>query len=112
MTVGPPYVYSLACLHSFRLTAPAPPTPAADVTARVKQLGLLRRHRGCRAGFAVQTSRSTPHLRPVGNGAYIITGYRNHRRPIDKINTRRSRDRSTLCLEPRVNKVVLRTFEL
>ena len=33
------------------------------------------------------------------NGAYIITGYRSHRRPIDKFNTRRSRDRSGLRQE-------------
>ena len=97
MTAGPRYVYSLACLHSFRLSAPH--TLGADVAARVQQRGLLRRHRCCRAGSAANAGRSAPQLRPAGNGAYIITDYRNHRWPIDKVNTHRSRDRNSLRQE-------------
>jgi len=83
--------YSRVCLLS--LHTPIPPT--LTVEQRLRELGLwtvchlsdsrrhaavcLRRYRGCRAG----RRRAAPRLRPVDNGAFIVTSVpRIQRRPI------------------------------
>ena len=53
---------------------------SADTVERILLLG-LRRHRGRRAGRSVQSKRSTPHLRPLSNGAFAIVGNRPTRKP-------------------------------
>lgn len=81
MTASPvlPVAYTRACLLSLRQQAT--PTLCSDVIARVCLLGIRRRRRGRRAGHHVSHSAGTVRpaavLRPVGNGAYTITGSRS-----------------------------------
>ena len=73
MVVGPPTWarYDSARQRSLRFGAHVLFTAA--IVSCVRHLG-LRRHRGCRAGRSVQAQR--PTLRPAGNGACVVTGYR------------------------------------
>ena len=63
----------LLCTPVYKFVAPASPLQA--VVDRVRELGISRRHRGCRSGKSVQSRRASLQLR--GNGAYVITGNRN-----------------------------------
>jgi len=73
-------VYDTPYLRSLRFTAPVP--LAAETVARIYSLR-LRRHRGCRAGRVVKSSRRPlPRLQSAGNGAYVITGNRPSPRPV------------------------------
>jgi len=81
--VAAPYACSRSSLLALRPTDPRP--PAGDVIARVRQLDLHRRRRGCRAGRSARARIScaaSPVLRPAGNGAYVITGNRPARRRV------------------------------
>ena len=71
--------YSTDQLITWASVAPVCLSHDISLTERVRQLGISRRHRGCRSGKSVRSDGSRhaiASLQPVGNGAYVISGNR------------------------------------
>jgi hypothetical protein len=84
-----------------------------QVVLCIRQHELLRRH-GCRAGRSLRarTSRLLPCLRPVGNGAFIVSTSRAPQRPGQRVNINNAvpSTRYNVRLDQHVTPLSFKTF--